>query len=85
MRPRIIAGDEGGTRVTLYLDAELVQRVDALAKKLGVNRSQMFRNLVECGYEDAKLLDAVGLFTLFRKIQDIREENHGRGEQLQPA
>lgn len=85
MRPRSVAGDQGGIRVTVYLDAAFVQRVDVLADKLGVNRSQMLRNLAECGYEDAKLLDAVGLFTLCRKLQDIRKGNYGPSEQLQPA
>lgn len=81
------AGDQGGKGkvISVYLDEAFVDQVDALANKIGITRSQMLRNLAMAGYDDAKILDAFGLFTLIRKIENMRKEFHGSSEQLQPA
>lgn len=87
MRRRKAIGEQGdkGITISIYVDSSFVGQVDALADKIGVTRSQMFRNLAVVGYEDAKILDAFGLFTLMRKIEDMRKDFHGSSEQLQPA
>lgn len=84
-RRKEIAGDQGGMGISVYLDADFVREVDALADKIGITRSQMVRNLAMVGYEDSKILDAFGLFTLVRKIENMRKDFHGSSEQLQPA
>lgn len=60
----------GKVVVSVYCDEKWVERVDALAAKIGVSRSQMIRNLAMVGYEDAKILDAFGVYTLIRKVED---------------
>lgn len=55
--------------VSIYVDGDFVQAVDKLAEKLGLSRSQMFRNLAMVGFDDAKALDALGLLTLVRKVE----------------
>ena len=71
--------------VTTYFDESFVEQLDALADKIGIPRSQMVRNLTMMAYEDAKILDAFGLFTLVRKIEDMRRDFYGPREQAQPA
>lgn len=51
---------------TVQLEPEFVEKIDRLAEKLGMPRSQLMRNLMKSGYEDAVILDKTGLFTAFR-------------------
>ena len=61
---------------TVQLDPDFV-KIDKMAKKLGLSRSMMMRNLMISGYDDAKLLDDFGLFTAFqlgeKVIRKIKE------------
>lgn len=86
-RKRKDAGSRGGkvVTVTTYLDEAFVDELDVLADKIGIPRSQMVRNLTMMAFEDVKILDAFGLFTLIRKIEDMRKDFHGSRERLQPA
>lgn len=85
------AGSRGGKVVTIttYLDEALVDAIDVLAAKAGITRSQLVRNMVMAAYDDVKLLDAVGLFTLIVKMESARRiylEGLKDGfSQLQPA
>ena len=62
---------------TVQLDSDFVEKIDAMAEKLDVSRSQLMRNLMVSGYEDAKLLDTFGLFSAFKlgekAIRKIKE------------
>ena len=51
---------------TIQLDSDFVAKVDKMADSLGLSRSQMMRNLMESGYEDAAMLERVGLFAAFK-------------------
>jgi hypothetical protein len=59
-----IGGEAMGMKkqYTVQLEPEFVENIDKLAEKLGLTRSQMMRNLMESAYQDAILLDKVGLF-----------------------
>ena len=54
-----------------------MEKVDELANKLGLSRSQMMRNLIISGYDDAIILEKSGLFTAFsfgqKVIKKIKE------------
>jgi predicted transcriptional regulator len=56
---------------TVQLDPEFVEKVDKMADRLGLSRSQIMRNLMMSGYEDAELLDRFGLFSAFRLGQKV--------------
>jgi hypothetical protein len=56
---------------TVQLDPELVGKIDKMAKDLGLTRSQLMRNLIESGYEDALLLDKIGLLGAFKFGKDF--------------
>jgi len=48
---------------TVQLEDDVVERIDRLAAKLGHNRSQMMRNMLLQGLDDAEMVDATGLFS----------------------
>lgn len=87
MRPKKTGQELGteGMQVSVWVDAEFIRKVDVLADKLHISRTRMLRNLMLAGYDDARLLDAFGLFTLFQKVEEMRKGNYETGEQLQPA
>ena len=49
----------------------LVDRVDYIADKSGLNRSDVARNLILMGLEDAELLDKVGALRGYRFFRDV--------------
>lgn len=62
---------------TVQLDPQFVEKIDKLAGKIGVSRSNMMRNLLEAGYDDAMMLDKIGLLAgvkfgqkLIKKIKE---------------
>ena len=55
---------------TVQLDPEFVKKLDEMAKKLDLSRNQLMRNFLENSYEEAKVLDAIGLLPLFKMVRD---------------
>jgi len=62
---------------TVQLDPEFVEKLDKLAGKIGISRSNLMRNLLENAYEDAVMLDRIGLVAAFKfgqkMIRKIKE------------
>ena len=62
---------------TIQLDPDFVAKLDKMAEKLGIKRTQLMRNLMESGYEDAVMLDKIGMIAAFKfgqkLINKIRE------------
>lgn len=56
---------------TVQLEPEFVDKLDKLADKLGLTRSQLMRNFLESGYADAMMLEEIGLLAAFRFGQDF--------------
>jgi predicted DNA-binding protein len=59
---------------TVQLDPEFVEKIDKMAEKLGLSRSQMMRNLMKSGLEDAVTLERFGLFSAFRLGQKVMKK-----------
>lgn len=59
--------------ISLHIEADIVRGVEKLAKKLGMSRNRLMRNLLLSGWEDARTLDAWGLFTLVMKAEAFME------------
>ena len=79
-----ITDEEFGT-VTARIHKRDLMRIEGMAKRLGVKKSVLVRNLLLAGLEDARLLDAVGLFTLMRKIEQWRESGFEDQREMQTA
>ena len=56
---------------TVQLTPEFIEKIDKMADKLGLSRSQLMRNLMESAYEDAVILEKFGLFSAFRLGQKV--------------
>lgn len=62
---------------SIMLTQSEVDEIDAMASKLDLSRSQFMRNLLLTGFDDAKILNNMGIISavagsrsLFRKIRD---------------
>lgn len=51
---------------TIQLDPEFVAKIDKMADKMGMKRTQLMRNLMIAGYEDAVMLEDIGLFAAYK-------------------
>jgi len=56
---------------TVQLDPEFVKKIDRMAEKLNLSRSQLMRNLMENAYEDAAIMEKFGLFNAFNLGQKV--------------
>jgi predicted transcriptional regulator len=56
---------------TVQLEPEFVAKLDKMADKIGVSRSQLMRNLLESAYEDCVLLEKIGLLAAFKFGQKL--------------
>ena len=59
---------------TVQLDPDFVAKLDVLADKVGVSRSQLMRNLMESAYEDTVMLESIGLIAAFKFGQKLIKE-----------
>jgi len=59
---------------TVQLDPEFVEKIDKLADKHGMSRSQLMGNFLQSAYEDAVILDKLGLLTAARSLIDLKEK-----------
>ncbi len=51
---------------TVQLEPEFVDKLDRMAAKFNLSRSQLMRNLMESGYDDAVMLDKIGLIAALK-------------------
>lgn len=62
---------------SVQLEPEFVAKLDAMAEKLGLSRSQLMRNLLQAAYDDAVMLDKIGILAAVqfgqKLISKIRE------------
>lgn len=58
---------------TIQLDPDFVERIDKLADKLGMSRGQLMRNCLLTGFDDALMLDKIGLLQAINYIQKLRD------------
>lgn len=71
-KKKMVKGE--GKPVVIWVGDETVSELDRLATKLHMSRSRLARNLMECGLEDAKVMDLLGLLSLMHKIETLQEK-----------
>ena len=59
-------------QISITVDAEVINEVDRLALKMGLNRSQLIRNILAMGVADVKLLKKIGLIDLAYMIKTFQ-------------
>ena len=63
--------------IKISLTQNEMERIEKIAKKIGITKSVLARNLVLAGLEDAELLNKLGLFDAVKMIEKIREKALG--------
>ena len=63
--------------IKISLTQEEMERIEKIAKKIGITKSHLARNLVLVALEDAELLDQIGAFELIKLIEKLREKALG--------
>ena len=65
--------EEMAVKVSISLSRETLAKIDRIAAKARLSRSQLVSNLVDSGLDDALLCEAIGLVTLVGGIRALRE------------
>jgi metal-responsive CopG/Arc/MetJ family transcriptional regulator len=58
-------------QVTIQLEQEALQKIDEVAERVKLSRSQLCANLIVMGLDDAKLLDDFGLISVAGYIRGM--------------
>ena len=58
----------------VQLEDDVIERVDKLAEKFELNRSQVLRNFILMGLEDAEILNKTGVLTVIKIGKGIRQK-----------
>lgn len=64
---------KNGRTVGLWLNDDLVTRVDALAAKAGISRSKLMANIIELNMKSLERADSVGILSMAILIRDLEE------------
>ncbi|WP_323589992.1 plasmid mobilization protein [Aliarcobacter butzleri] len=64
-------------KVTVRFTKEENERVEELAKKMGMTKARLMRNLALGGLEDAEFLQRVGILPLVKNLIDFRDKLKG--------
>jgi metal-responsive CopG/Arc/MetJ family transcriptional regulator len=64
---------KNGRTVGLWLNDDLVTRVDALASKAGISRSKLMANIIELNVKSLERADSVGILSMAILIRDLEE------------
>lgn len=62
---------ENETAVSIKLTVEWINRIDTLAKELGMSRHQLLKNMTEVGLDELKAMNRYGLFQLGITLRDF--------------
>ena len=60
-------------KIAITIETEMLEEIDKLAKKLGLNRSQLIENILSVGLADSQLLKSIGLIDLAKLVIRLRD------------
>jgi metal-responsive CopG/Arc/MetJ family transcriptional regulator len=63
-----------GMNVSIWVEQDVCDRLDVIAKKLSMSRSHLAANLVQVGLDDAEVLDNIGVLSLAVLIEKFRRK-----------
>jgi len=62
-----------GERIAATVPKEAVDKLDEIARKVGISRSALVRNLVLAGIKDLKLLERTGVISVVAALRNIED------------
>lgn len=60
-------------QITVHVNPGFTEKLDKMAEKLNLTRSQLVRNLLESAYEDAVILDKIGVIAAVQAFKELNE------------
>lgn|GEM_PF-3209894 len=64
-------------QINVMLETKEIKEIERLAKKIGISRGQLMRNLVRNGLEDARMFDKSGFLAVvcsgYKAIKEMRD------------
>lgn len=78
-RPREI---EDPRAMSVLVSADVYERLGVVADAIGISKTQLIRNLVEVGLEEAEVMHKLGLFGLVRWTETLHERLTARMESV---
>lgn len=72
------------TRITvgIWLDQDLVERIDLIAKKVGLTRSKLTANIIESGIPELKFFEKIGAVDVVMFIEDLKNRQIKKWKEL---
>ncbi len=64
---------DGKVVVSLWIDKELVNKLDSFADKVGITRSKILSNIIEAAVHDLGIMEKTGVLSIAKFYLDIRE------------
>jgi len=61
-------------KIAITIDYEVLKKIDKMAEKLELNRSQLIENMCSVGLSDVKVLKAIGLLDLAKAAIRLKEK-----------
>ena len=61
-------------KIAITIEAEMLEKIDKLAKQLDLNRSQLIENILSVGLSDAQLLKSLGFIDVAKLVIRLRDE-----------
>lgn len=52
---------EEKAKFMIYMEPDLLIKIEKLAKKIGINKQRLVNNFIKISYEDAVILDKIGM------------------------
>ena len=64
--------------LTVWIDKELVERIDRLSEKGGIPRNKLLTNLIEVNIEELEIMNKIGVWAISRIYEDIKQRLRGK-------
>jgi len=62
------------TKIAIAIEPELLTRIDRMAAKFDLSRSQLVGNLLSSGLDDAEALNAIGVINLIKSLVKFKDK-----------
>ena len=75
--------DSPKKQYTVMLEPQIVEEIDRIAKKVGISRSHLMKNMIEVGLDSAKVYESLGIISAVsygRKIVDWFKKSKEEGK-----
>jgi len=60
--------------IKISLTEEEMNKIEEIAKKIGITKSHLARNIVLVGLEEAEFYQNIGLFDLIKSVKKLKEK-----------